>query len=113
MIKAEVDLSLAHRVLYPRHVVLVSCADKAGKANIITLAWSMSTSIIPPTVAIGIAPKRYSHKLILETREFVVNVPTLDIVKEALLCGRISGKNLTNSLHSQQKWFSLPSSESA
>lgn len=36
MEKVEVDLSLAYRLLYPRHVVLVSCVDKAGKANIIT-----------------------------------------------------------------------------
>ena len=92
MEKVEVDLSLAYRLLYPRYVVLVSCAGEAGKANIITLACSMPTSIIPPMVAIGIAPKRYSHKLIQETKEFVVNVPTMDIIEETLLCGRMSGR---------------------
>jgi len=90
--KVEVDLEMAYRLLHPRHTVLVSCADKTGRANIITLAWSMPTSINPPMVAISIAPKRYSHSLIEETKEFVVNVPTMDIVKETLFCGRRNGR---------------------
>jgi len=90
--KVQVDLELAYRLLHPRHTVLVSCADKDGKANIITLAWSMPVSINPPVVAISVAPKRYSHQLIEKTKEFVVNVPTMDIVRETLFCGRRSGK---------------------
>ena len=90
--KVQVPLSSSYRLLHPRLVVLVSCVDKAGKTNVITLAWSMPVSINPPIVAISIAPKRYSHQLIEKTREFVVNVPTMDIVRETLFCGRRSGK---------------------
>ncbi len=90
--KVEVDLSSAYRLLYPRQVVLVSCADKTGKTNIITLAWSMPVSVNPPMILVGIAPRRYSHELIEETGEFVVNIPTMDIVKETLLCGRRTGR---------------------
>ncbi|MDH5782563.1 MAG: hypothetical protein OEZ35_02700 [Candidatus Bathyarchaeota archaeon] len=36
--KVEVDLSRACRLLHPRNVVMVSCMDKTGKANIVTLA---------------------------------------------------------------------------
>ncbi|MGQ9460147.1 MAG: flavin reductase family protein [Candidatus Bathyarchaeaceae archaeon] len=90
--KVEVDLSSAYRLLHPRLVVLVSCVDEAGKANVITLAWSMPVSINPPIVAISIAPKRYSHQLIQKTGEFVVNIPTMNIVRETLFCGRRSGK---------------------
>lgn len=89
--KVEVDLALAYRLLHPRHVVLVSCSDKTGKANIITLAWSMPTSIQPPLLVISVRPERYSHRLIEEAGEFVVNVPTMEIVKETLYCGRVSG----------------------
>jgi len=92
--KVEVDLSLAYRLIHPEHVVLVTCVDKSGKANIITLAWSMPTSIRPPMLAISIAPKRLSHEMIVETKEFVVNVPTMDIVKETLFCGRRTGREL-------------------
>ncbi len=89
----NVPISGSFRLLHPMHTVLVSCMGKTGKPNIITLAWAMPTSITPPLVAISIAPKRHSHALIEEIREFVVNIPTMDILYATLLCGRISGKN--------------------
>jgi flavin reductase (DIM6/NTAB) family NADH-FMN oxidoreductase RutF len=75
------------------HTVLISCAGKAERSNIITLAWAMPTSINPPLIAISIAPRRHSHHLIEETREFVVNIPTMGILKETLFCGRMSGRD--------------------
>ena len=92
--KVDVDLGLAYRLLHPRNTILVSCAGKDGKSNIITLAWSMPVSLNPPLVAVSIAPKRYSHKLIEESKEFVINIPTMEIVKETLYCGRVSGRNV-------------------
>jgi len=89
--KVEVDLDMAYRLLHPRHTVLVTCHGKKRRANIITLAWSMPTSHDPPMVVLSIAPKRLSHRMIEETGEFVVNVPTMEIVKQTLFCGRISG----------------------
>jgi flavin reductase (DIM6/NTAB) family NADH-FMN oxidoreductase RutF len=89
----NVNVSAAYRLLHPMHTVLVSCVGKRGKPNIITLAWAMPTSISPPLVAISIAPRRLSHALIEETKEFVVNIPTMDILKETLFCGRTSGKD--------------------
>lgn len=90
--KVKVGLSSAYRLLYPRNTVLVSCTDEMGKANIITIAWSTPVSISPPMAAVSVAPERYSHQLIQETKEFVINVPTMDIVRETLLCGRITGR---------------------
>jgi flavin reductase (DIM6/NTAB) family NADH-FMN oxidoreductase RutF len=91
--KVNVNPSFAYRLLHPMHTVLVSCIGKTGKPNIITLAWAMPTSINPPLVAVSIAPKRYSHALIEETKEFVVNIPTMDILNETLFCGRTSGRD--------------------
>lgn len=91
--KTGISLSSSYRLLHPMHTVLVSCVGKNGKPNIITLAWAMPTSINPPLVAISIAPKRHSHRLIEETKEFVVNIPTMKILKETLFCGRRTGKN--------------------
>lgn len=92
--KVNVNVSSAYLLLHPMHTVLVSCIDKSGKPNIITLAWAMPTSINPPLVAVSIAPRRHSHKLIEETKEFVVNVPTIEILKETLYCGRVSGREV-------------------
>jgi flavin reductase (DIM6/NTAB) family NADH-FMN oxidoreductase RutF len=91
--KVNVGVSSAYRLLHPMHVVLVSCVGKAGKPNIITLAWSMPTSINPPLVAISIGSQKYSHALIEETKEFVVNIPTMEILDETVFCGTKSGRN--------------------
>jgi len=90
--KVNVDLPQAYRLLHPEHTILLSCVNKKGKANIITLAWCMPVSAEPPLLALSIRPTRHSYKMIKTTKEFVINVPTMDIVKETLFCGRRSGK---------------------
>jgi len=93
MLKGKLEnLSTAYKLLHPMHTVLVSCVGRRGRPNIITLAWAMPTSINPPLVAISIAPRRHSYLLIEKTKEFVVNIPTMDILNETLFCGRKSGK---------------------
>jgi flavin reductase (DIM6/NTAB) family NADH-FMN oxidoreductase RutF len=90
--KIDVAFSTAYRLLHPMHTVLVSCIGKDGKPNVLPLAWVMPTSRDPALVAISVAPSRYSHGLIAESGEFVVNLPTVDIIKKTLACGRTSGK---------------------
>lgn len=80
-------------LFYPCPVALVTCVDEEDNPNIITLAWVGITCSDPPTIGIGIRPQRYSYRLIEKTREFVVNIPTLDILKETNYCGRVSGRD--------------------
>jgi flavin reductase (DIM6/NTAB) family NADH-FMN oxidoreductase RutF len=94
MVKVSVRLSSSYRLLHPRPVVLITCCSKDGKNNIIAVAWSTPLSFNPPLVGISIAPKRYSYKLIKETKEFVVNVPSAKLAKETLICGKFSGRNV-------------------
>jgi flavin reductase (DIM6/NTAB) family NADH-FMN oxidoreductase RutF len=75
------------------HTVLVSCVGKAGKPNITTLAWAMPTSINPPLLAISLAPRRHSHTLIEESGDFVVNIPTLEILQAVYACGSLTGRS--------------------
>ena len=91
--KVKVSISSSYKLLHPMHTVLVSCVGKRGRPNIITLAWAMPTSINPQLVAVSIRPERHSFALIEETKEFVVNIPTMDILKETLFCGRKSGRD--------------------
>ena len=91
--KVNVDFSSAYRLLHPMHTVLVSCVGKNGEPNVLPLAWAMPTSRDPALVAISVGLNRYSHGLIEETSEFVVNLPTVDIIKETLACGRTSGRD--------------------
>lgn len=87
-------MSFATRLLHPRHVVMVTCCDREGRANAITLAWSMPTSFNPPMVVISVAPSRFSHRLIEETGEFVVNVPTVELMEKVYLIGTKSGRDV-------------------
>ena len=75
------------------HTVLISCIGKAGKPNITTMAWAMPTSNNPPLVAISLAPGRHSHTLIEESGEFVVNIPTLEILQAVYACGSLTGRS--------------------
>lgn len=85
----------SYMAIYPRNVVLVTTIDNEGKPNIITLAWTMNVSFRPPIVAISIAnTNRYSYKLLQQVEEYVINVPTKEIIKEVLFCGRNSGKDV-------------------
>ena len=75
------------------HTVLVSCIGKAGKPNITTLAWAMPTSINPPLLTISLAPTRHSHTLIEESGEFIVNIPTMEILQAVYACGSLTGRS--------------------
>lgn len=92
-VKTQVTMSSAYRLMHPMHTVLVSCVGKAGKPNITTLAWAMPTSMNPPLVAISLAPGRHSHTLIEESGEFVVNIPTMEILQAVYACGSLTGRS--------------------
>ena len=91
--KTQVNINSATRLLHPMHIVLVSCVGKAAKPNVTTLAWAMPTSIEPPLLAISVAPTRHSHTLIEESGEFVVNIPTLEILQAVYACGSLTGRS--------------------
>ena len=79
-------------VLFPCPVVLVTCVDSDGKPNIITIAWVGTVCSDPPTLGLGIRPKRHSYRLVEDSGEFVVNIPTEEILEEADFCGMVSGR---------------------
>ena len=78
--------------LYPVPAVLVSCGVR--QPNIITLAWVGTLCSDPPSVGIGVRPERFSHGLIAETGEFVINLPRADQVDVVDYCGQVSGRNI-------------------
>lgn len=81
--------------LYPTPLVLVSSIDRnKNKNNIITIAWCGVVCSRPPLLSISIRPSRYSHGLISEAGDFVVNIPTKDQLKKVDRCGIVSGKEI-------------------
>jgi len=78
--------------LYPVPVVLATCGTE--KPNVITLAWVGTVCSDPPTIGIGVRPGRYSHALIEEAGEFVINIPGEDLLEVTDRCGHVSGRDI-------------------
>jgi len=76
--------------LYPVPASLITCGPVA-RPNIITLAWVGTLCSEPPIVGISIRPSRHSHKLVKDSGEFAVNVPTTEIARAVDWCGMVSG----------------------
>ncbi len=79
-------------MLYPVPAVMVSCKRPGEKSNIITLAWAGTVCSEPPMVSISVRPERFSHDIIEETGEFVINLVTEDLTAACDWCGVRSGK---------------------
>lgn len=80
-------------MLYPLPAVLVSVADKEGNSNLLTIAWTGTICSDPPMVSISVRPERYSHHMIEETGEFVINLTTEQLARATDYCGVKSGKD--------------------
>lgn len=81
-------------MLYPLPAVMVSCMRQGERPNIITVAWAGTVCTNPPMLSISVRPERYSHGIIKETGEFVVNLVTKDLVKATDYCGVRSGRDV-------------------
>jgi flavin reductase (DIM6/NTAB) family NADH-FMN oxidoreductase RutF len=80
-------------MLYPIPAVMVSCGS-FEKPNIITIAWTGTICTNPAMVSISIRKERYSYDIIKENKEFVINLVTRDLLKEADYCGVKSGRDV-------------------
>lgn len=81
-------------MLYPLPAVMVSAADKAGNANILTVAWTGTVCSDPAMLYISVRPERYSYHMIRETGEFVVNLTTEKLSYATDWCGVRSGRDV-------------------
>lgn len=80
-------------MLYPLPAVMVSVGDKAGKKNILTIAWTGTICTNPAMVYISVKPERHSYQMIKETGEFVINLTTEKLAKATDYCGVRSGRD--------------------
>ena len=81
-------------MIYPVPSVLVSCGDYDGKYNLVTVAWTGTICTNPPMTYISLRPSRYSYEIIKETKEFVINLTTENIIRAVDYCGVKSGRDV-------------------
>ncbi len=89
----EKELWKPGNMLYPIPAVMVSCGTME-KPNIITIAWTGTVCSSPAMVSISIRKERYSYDIIKESGEFVINLVTNDLVRQADYCGVKSGREV-------------------
>lgn len=80
-------------MLNPVPAVMVSCGNEKEQ-NIITIAWTGIINSEPPITYVSVRKSRYSHHLIEESGEFVINLTTENLAKATDFCGVKSGRDL-------------------
>jgi flavin reductase (DIM6/NTAB) family NADH-FMN oxidoreductase RutF len=84
----------AIKTKYPEQVVIAIARDKNGKANPVTLGWTMIASGKPPMMAIAVASGHYSVEAINASKCFTVAFPSAEMAEPALFFGSNSGRNI-------------------
>jgi flavin reductase (DIM6/NTAB) family NADH-FMN oxidoreductase RutF len=78
------------RYLYPLRTYLIVAGVE--KPNVMTADWVVPLSFNPPLIGVAIGHTRYTHNLIRDGKEFVVAVPTIELLKDVWAAGTLSGE---------------------
>ena len=90
----KTDFENAIKTKYPEQVVIAVARDNTGRANPVTLGWTMIASGSPPMMAIAVARKHYSIETIRYSKCFTVCYPSSDMAEAALFFGSKSGRDI-------------------
>lgn len=77
--------------LKPESCVFVISIDENGKPSGMVAGWHMKCSMEPPLFAVSLQKKGHTHKLIRESKEFVIAVPNEELEKEVIFFGSTHG----------------------
>ena len=90
----QVEYNEAIKTKYPEQVVIAIAKDRNGKANPITLGWTMIVSGEPPMMAIAVAKTHYSVEAITYSECFTIVFPSSEMADAALFFGSRSGRDV-------------------
>lgn len=79
--------------LYPLRTYLI-VSGSIEKPNAMTADWVIPLSFQPSLVGISIGHTRYTNRLIKEQRDFVVAVPTIELLRDVWYAGTVSGSKV-------------------
>jgi len=66
-------------------------SGQGEETNVMAADWVTVLSHKPTLLGVAISPKRYTHKLISKYQEFVISVPSLEMLKDVWIAGTKSG----------------------
>ncbi|AIF68596.1 hypothetical protein PAP_00765 [Palaeococcus pacificus DY20341] len=79
-----------HRLMYPMRTYLI-VSGKGEETNVMAADWVTILSHDPLMIGVAVSPRRYTHRLITKYNEFVVSVPSLDMLRDVWIAGTKSG----------------------
>ena len=91
--KITFPLSEVYRLLEPGPVVLLTTI-RAGRANAMPMSWHLMMEFIPPLIGCVVSNGDYSFATLKQTKECVINIPTVELAKTVVACGNTSGSNV-------------------
>lgn len=86
-------LSQTFHLIEPGPVLLVSTAYK-GQPNLMTMSWHMMMEFTPPRIGCILGEWDYTFRALKATRECVLAVPTVDLMRKAVQIGNCSGRDV-------------------
>jgi flavin reductase (DIM6/NTAB) family NADH-FMN oxidoreductase RutF len=90
--KKDFPVAEIRRFLEPGPIVLVSSASR-GETDIMTMGWHTVMEFTPSLVGCVISDGNHSFELIRQSRECVINIPTVDLAPKAVGIGNSSGRD--------------------
>lgn len=101
--RAPVELAKSYRLLNHGPTVMVSSLH-AGKANVMSAAWSMPLDFAPPKVAVVIDKSTLTRTLVEASGSFVLNVPSRELARLTLAVGSESGRDIDKFAAHRATW---------
>lgn len=89
----EVHVFEAGRLLYGGVVTLLS-SRLERHTNLMAASWVFPLSTNPPLIGVSLTPSCWTHRLIRETGEFVLNIPDGSMIRLVHGCGTCSGRDV-------------------
>jgi flavin reductase (DIM6/NTAB) family NADH-FMN oxidoreductase RutF len=81
-------------VIFPRVTGLVITCDSNGKPDIATFSFLMPVSFEPKYVAFSVSPRRKTFENLREMDEFVLAIPSREMLDKVWGCGIHSGRDV-------------------
>lgn len=90
---ARFPLGQVYGLLETGPVVLLATASR-GRANVMPMSWHTMLEFEPPLLACVVSNRNASFAVLRATRECVIAIPTVDIARQVVGCGNVSGRKV-------------------
>ena len=95
--KVEIPVVGAQRLVNSGVVVLVTTKYR-DRVNVMTASWVTAVSGTPPLVGVSVHRGTLTHDLIVQSEEFVINIPWVGLAEQVQRCGELSGWEVEDKL---------------